>query len=167
MTNVQSNVCDDALLVRYLDGDLDPDEKNRMAAHLQYCETCRRQLAFYSDFSQDFKRVVEQETEQVDFTPLEKEVINKALYQHLYKRGPSSFLSSLKFVVPAAATACLLLFFAYTHLPVDPGPTAPSAVIKSFTGSMTSVMIFETPETRQTILWYHEEPDTESDNHAS
>ena len=167
MTNVQSDVCDDALLVRYLDGDLDPDERKRMEDHLQRCETCRRQLVFYSDFSQDFQKHVQRETERVDFMPLEKEVINKALYQRRYRRGPSNFFASLKFVVPVAATACLLLFFAYTRFAVDPVPTAPSAIINSFTGSMTSVMIFETPETRQTILWYNEEPDTESENNAT
>jgi anti-sigma factor RsiW len=165
--HVEPNACDDALLVRYLDGDLDPDEKKRMEDHLQQCETCRRQLALYSDFSQDFQTVVQREVEQVDFRPLEKEVIHKALYQRRYKRSPSNVLASLKFVVPAAVTACLLIFFAYTRFTVDPGPAAPSAIINSFTGSMTSVMIFETPETRQTILWYHEEPDAESEHNAT
>lgn len=167
MTNIQSSSCDDALLSRYLDGDLGPDEKKGMEDHLQRCETCRRQLAFFSDFSQDFRNHVQQETDRVDFTPLEKEVINKALHQRYYKRGPSSFFASLKFAVPAAAVACLLLFFSYTRFAVEPVPTAPSAIINSFTGSMTSVMIFETPETRQTILWYNEEPDAESEHHAS
>lgn len=167
MTHVQPNACDDALLVRYLDGDLDPDEKKGMEDHLQHCESCRRQVNFYLDFSQDFQTYVQRETEQVDFTPLEKEVINKALYQRRYKRSPSNVTASLKFVVPAAITACLLLFFAYSRFGVDHGPAQPSAIINSFTGSMTSVMIFETPETRQTILWYHEEPDTESEHNAT
>ncbi|BBO73358.1 hypothetical protein DSCW_07750 [Desulfosarcina widdelii] len=167
MTNIQSNGCDDALLVRYLDGDLDNDEKKWMEDHLQCCKTCRRQLAFFSDFSQDFRDHVQRQTDQVDFTPIEKEAINKALRQRYHKRGPSSFFASLKFAVPAAAVACLLLFFGYTRFMVDHGPAQPSAIINSFTGSMTSVMIFETPETRQTILWYNEEPDTESEHNAT
>ena len=166
MTHVQSTSCVDALLIRYLDGDLDPDEKKGMEDHLQRCETCRQQLTFFSDFSQDFRDHVQRETDGVDFSPLEKEVIHKALYQHRLKRGPSNFLASLRFVVPAVVVVCLLLFFGYTRFMVDQGPAPPSAIINSFTGSMTSVMIFETPETRQTILWYHEEPDTESEHHA-
>lgn len=167
MTNIQSNGCDDAFLIRYLDGDLDPDEVKRMEDHLQHCETCQRQLDFFSAFSQDFKAHVQRETDGVNFSPLEKEVIHKALYQHRLKRGPWNVIASLRFVVPAVAVACLLLFFGYTRFMVDPGPAAPSAIINSFTGSMTSVMIFETPETRQTILWYHEEPDTESEHNAT
>jgi hypothetical protein len=31
---------------------------------------------------------------------------------------------------------------------------------------MSSVMIFETPETRQTILWYNEDTDVESEPDA-
>lgn len=167
MTNIQSNGCDDALLVRYLDGDVSPDEEKRMEDHLRRCGACRRQLAFFSDFSQDFKKYVQGETEQIDFTPLEKEVIHKALFQHRLKRGPARFIASLRFVLPAVAVACLLLFFTYSRFAVDHGPAQPSAIINSFTGSMTSVMIFETPETRQTILWYHEEPDTESEHNAT
>jgi len=167
VTNIQSNGCDDALLIRYLDGDLGSDEEKRMEDHLLGCETCRRQLVFFADFSQDFREHVQRETDGVDFSPLEKEVIHKALYQRRLKRGPSNFIASLRFVVPAVAVACLLLFFGYTRFMVDQGTTPPSAIINSFTGSMTSVMIFETPETRQTILWYHEEPDTESEHNAT
>jgi anti-sigma factor RsiW len=166
VTHVQSNNCDEALLVRYLDGDLGPDEKRWIEEHLQRCAACRRRLTFFSDISQAFRNHVQRETDRVDFAPLEKEVINKALYRRRHRRGPSGFFVSLKFFVPAAVTACLLLFFAYTRFMVAPGPAAPSAIINSFTGSMTSVMIFETPETRQTILWYHEEPDVESERNA-
>lgn len=167
MTHIQSDGCDDTLLVRYLDGDLGPDEVKRMEDHLQRCGTCRRQLAFFSDFSRDFRGHVQRETDGVDFSTLEKEVIHKALFPHRLKRGPARFIASLRFVLPAAALACLLLFFTYSRFGVDPGPAQPSAIINSFTGSMTSVMIFETPETRQTILWYHEEPDTESEHNAT
>jgi hypothetical protein len=58
--------------------------------------------------------------------------------------------------------AGLLIFFAYTNFVAKPA-YVPSAIIKSFSGSMSSVMVFETPETRQTILWYNEETDEESE----
>lgn len=159
------SACDGDLLDRYLDGDLSADEKVQMTAHLDSCPTCRRQAATLNAFSQGFRDRVEQAAESVDFMALEKQALTSVLRQHRSRGGLSTFLASLKYVLPAAATAGLLLFFAYPDLMDRPAPV-PSAIINSFTGSVSSVMIFETPETRQTILWYNEDPDVESDQNA-
>jgi anti-sigma factor RsiW len=165
MTSPHSSACDEVLLDRYLDGDLDADEKARMKVHLERCRQCRRQVAALATFSQDFRDHVQRVTESVDYMALEKEVLNKALRQHRSRGSFSSFSASLKYTIPAAVTAGLLLIFAYSHFMVQPAPQ-PSAIINSFTGSMSSVMIFETPETRQTILWYTEDTDVESEQNA-
>ena len=165
MNHPHANACDDTLLDRYLDGDLDAEEKARMTAHLEHCRDCRRQVAAMTAFSRDLRDRVEQATESVDFMALEKDVLIRGLRQHRSRGGFSTFVASLKYIIPAAVTACLLLFFAYPRLMTSPVP-APSAIINSFTGSVSSVMIFETPETRQTILWYNEDPDVESDQNA-
>ncbi|MBC2712768.1 MAG: zf-HC2 domain-containing protein [Desulfosarcina sp.] len=165
MTNPYSNACDEALLDRYLDGDLSADEKARMEAHLEGCRQCRRQVAAIAAFSQDLRDRVQQATDSVDFMALEKQVLNKALRQRRSRGGLSTFIGSLKYTIPAAATAGLLLFFAYSNYMPKTAPV-PSAIINSFTGSMSSVMIFETPETRQTILWYNEDTNTESEQDA-
>ena len=57
------------------------------------------------------------------------------------------------------------VFFIYTHFIDKPMPV-PSAIINSFTGSVSSVMILETPETREIILWYNEDTDMESEHDA-
>ncbi|BBO67144.1 hypothetical protein DSCA_10740 [Desulfosarcina alkanivorans] len=165
MTQPPGNDCDGGLLDRYLDGDLDAAEKARMAAHLEHCRTCRRQADAMVAFSQDFHDRIEQATDAVDFMALEKQVLTKALRQHRSRGGFSTFRASLKYAIPAAVTACILIFFAYPTFVAKSSP-APSAIINSFTGSVSSVMIFETPETRQTILWYNEDPDVESDQNA-
>ena len=51
MIHPQANTCDEALLDRYLDGDLDAEEKAQMAAHLEGCRDCRRQVAAITAFS--------------------------------------------------------------------------------------------------------------------
>ena len=165
MTHPQANACDDAFLDRYLDGDLDAQEKERMTAHLAHCRDCRRQMAAMTAFSRGLRERVEQATESVDFMALEKDVLTMALRQHRSRGGFSTFVAALKYTIPAVVTVCLLLFFAYPAFMNNPAPV-PSAIINSFTGSVSSVMIFETPETRQTILWYNEDPDVESDQNA-
>jgi anti-sigma factor RsiW len=165
MIHPQASACDDTLLDRYLDGDLDAEEKARMKAHLEHCRDCRHQVAAMTAFSDDLRDRVEQATESVDFMALEKAVLTRALRQRCSRGGFSTVVASLKYIIPVAVTACLLLFFAYPALMSSPA-SAPSAIINSFTGSVSSVMIFETPETRQTILWYNEDPDVESDQNA-
>jgi len=165
MTIPYSNACDEILLDRYLDGDLDAGEKTRMEAHLEDCRQCRRQVAAMAAFSQDLRDRVQQAADSVDFMALEKKVLNKALRQHGSRGGFSTFIASLKYTIPVTVTAGLLFFFAYSNYLVQPVPV-PSAIINSFTGSMSSVMIFETPETRQTILWYTEDTDVEREPNA-
>jgi len=165
MTHPYSNTCDEILLDRYLDGDLDAGEKARMETHIETCRQCRRQVAALKVFSQDLRNRVQHVTESVDFVALEKQVLNKALRQYRSRGGFSRFIASFKYTIPATVTAGLLLFFVYSNFVVKPTPV-PSAIINSFTGSMSSVMIFETPETRQTILWYNEDTDVESEQNA-
>ena len=165
MTHPDSNVCDEMLLDRYLDGDLDAGERVRMEAHIAACRQCRRQVAALEAFSQNLHDRVQYAADSVDFVALEKQVLNKALRQYRPRGGLSRFIASLKYIIPATVTAGLLLFFTYSNYVLKP-PPVPSAIINSFTGSMSSVMIFETPETRQTILWYTEETDVESEPNA-
>jgi anti-sigma factor RsiW len=165
MNHSNSNTCDEILLDRYLDGDLGSAEKAQMAVHLGECRQCRLHVETMTDFLQAFRGRVQQVTDAVDYVGLEKQVLNKALWPHRSRSVFSRVIASLKYAIPATVMAGGLLFFAYSNTVVKP-VSAPSAVINSFTGAMSSVMIFETPETRQTILWYHEGPDLESERNA-
>lgn len=160
MTNPYPNTCDDALLDRYLEEGLDDGEKARMETHLQACPHCRGQVAALTAFSRRFCDRVQQAAAAVDFVNLEKQVLVELLHQRHARSGLATFWASLKYAIPIAVTAGLLIFFAYSTYMVKPAP-APSAIINSFTGAVSSVMIFETPETRQTILWYKEAADSE------
>ena len=165
MTQTHPTGCNDGLLCRYMNGDLLPAEEAHIKNHLDGCPQCRQQVAAMNRFSNDFCDRVQQAAEDVDFTALEKSVLNKALRQRQPRGALASFLASLKYTIPATVTAGLLLFFGYSHFMPEP-VSAPSAIINSFTGSMSSVMIFETPETRQTILWYNEDTNVESEHDA-
>ncbi len=138
------------------------DERSRLTTHLETCLACTSQLRTLSAFSEQFRNRVAQATEAVDFIALEKTVLNTALRERYARGGWSRLFTSFKYIIPATVTAGLLIFFGYTNF-MAKQTTGPSAIINSFTGSMSSVMIFETPETRQTILWYNEDTDVESE----
>jgi anti-sigma factor RsiW len=162
MNHSTANACDENLLDRYIEGDLCGAEKAQMEIHLAACPHCHRQVAAMAAFAQNFRSRIQQATAAVDYMSLEKEVIIKTLRQPPSRSGLFRLSTLLKYTIPAAVMAGGLLFFTYFNDVFQPLP-APSAIINSFTGAMSSVMIFETPETRQTILWYHEDANLESE----
>ena len=165
MTDAYSKTCDDVRLNLYLDGELGDNEMAWMEAHLKDCPKCRDQASTIIFFTKEFRRRVKDAADAVDFKALEKKVLTQALPRYASRSPFSNFLASLKYVIPATLTAGVALFFVYTTYIAPPTPV-PSAIINSFTGSVSSVMIFETPETRQTVLWYNEADDVESEQNA-
>ena len=165
MSEPQHPHCDEALLYRYLDGDLDGDERRRMLAHLDACPSCVQRATTLSAFGEAFRQRVRHAADKVAFTVLEKTVVGDALRQRHAHYGRPTRFRAWRTMVPATIGAALLIFLGYSML-MPPSTAPPSAVIMSFTGSMSSVMIFETPETRQTILWYTEDTDVESEPDA-
>jgi hypothetical protein len=57
--------------------------------------------------------------------------------------------------VPAGAAALVLALLLVT-LPPPAQLAEPSAIVNSFSGDVASVIIVETPESHQTIIWYTE-----------
>lgn len=156
--------CDQGLLNQFVDGALSSAEKARVKAHLRQCQPCRSHVGQLMSISQQIRDRVAREANRVDFAAMEKAVVIKALKRYR-KRERGGRWTSLKIAVPALAMASVLLFFAYSRFLVEPSPK-PSAIINSFTASSASVMIFETPETRQTILWYTETPNADNNDDA-
>ena len=162
MTTDEAIHCDDVLLNRYYDGDLDADQTRRFETHLDECRRCRQRLSAMAAIAERLRMRIQDTTEAQDYTALEKEALTTALRDRRSAKGLSRMPTSLKFAIPATVVAGVLLFFGYFHNFSNSSP-APSAIINSFTGSMSSVMIFETPKTRQTILWYNEGVDAKSE----
>jgi predicted anti-sigma-YlaC factor YlaD len=165
MTEPYAKACDEVRLNLYLDGELGDNETAWMEAHLKDCSSCRRQVTTIMAFTRAFRRRVQDAADTIDFVALEKQVIKKTLPRYIPLSTFSSFLASMKYFIPATLLAGMLLFFIYTHFIDKPMPV-PSAIINSFTGSVSSVMILETPETRETILWYNEDKVMESEHDA-
>jgi anti-sigma factor RsiW len=147
--------CDEELIGRYLDGEISQEEYDRIGRHLTDCPSCQKILRDNQGISTVFREVLGREVSQADFADLE----TRALGQIRQKENPwwerifkPAF--SAKLLLPASAIAALILFFAIARGPAT--ISGPSAVIEAFSGEVSSVMIIETPESRQTILWYKE-----------
>lgn len=164
MTDPYTKTCDEVRLNLYLDGELGDNETQWMDAHLKDCTVCRQKAKTIVAFTHAFRQRVKDSADLIDFKILEKEVLKKTLPRYVPRSIFGNILDALKFLGPIAIIAGFLIFFIYTRYIADSAP-APSAIIDSFTGNVESLMIFET-ESQETILWYNEKTDPESERDA-
>jgi len=155
MNSLKSH-CDPALLSRFFDGELGPDEQACIRAHLKECFSCQKALIDHQRISALFKTISNGAASQAKFDDIEEGVMS----QIRKDRDPwwlkfKAFFLSKKLLVPATAfTAAFIILFSLLRAPLP--ESGPSAIINSFTGEISSVIIMETPESRQTIIWFNE-----------
>ena len=151
-----SKRCNEELLSLFIDGELGPEESRRVERHLQDCPTCRQYLQQQGELAQQLRREVSLARQAVDFQRLEQHIVGKTGGRPALGHHMRQWLLSWRLMLPVAATAVLILFF-FTSVFEPPAPPGPSAIIKSFTGKVSSVMILETPQSHHTVIWYSEE----------
>jgi anti-sigma factor RsiW len=155
MTTDQTS-CDSIMLSRFFDKELGPGEHARIDKHLKYCPACQKVLRANQSISSLLSTGLEEALSHADVEDFEERVLDLIQRKRVrwWMKLTALFMCK-KFYVPAAAVATvLILFFSFVRRPApEPGP---SAIIKSFTGEISSVMIIQTPQSHQTILWFNE-----------
>ena len=148
--------CNEERLSLFIDGEAAPEELRQVERHLQSCPACRRYVQQQQELAQLLRREVSHARQTVDFHRLEQQIVGKTGRRTALGHPVRQWLLSWKLMLPVAATAALILLLS-TSLMDPPAPPGPSAIIKSFTGRVSSVMILETPQSHRTVIWYSEE----------
>ena len=157
----QLNLCNPEEISRYLDGETNSADTHRIEEHLRICSDCRRKLTQLRETGDILRQTVETAGKEMDFQRLEQQIFTATRQHHPQRDRLSERLFSWRVALPAAAAAALLVLFIFN--PFQPSlSSGPSAIIDSFTGQVKSVMILETPQNRQTVIWYSEESKAEN-----
>jgi hypothetical protein len=147
--------CNPILISRFLDSELEPEEYDRVKAHLLDCPNCMKSLEEFKNISLKTKAAIQKGLPHFDKKFIESGVINdiKKRKIALWRRVLEVLLSK-KGLIPltALASLCIVSLMVFK----SPGPPGPSAIVQSVSGDITSIMIMETPNSRQTILWFNE-----------
>ncbi len=85
MTQPNSNTCDEILLDRYLDGDLDAGEMAQMEAHITGCRNAVARWPPYGLFTGSSRPGSTRRRIQWDFVALEKQVLNKKPFGNIVR----------------------------------------------------------------------------------
>jgi anti-sigma factor RsiW len=148
--------CNPVLLNRFFDGEARDDEHARISQHLRDCPFCRKSFQKNQTLSLFLKAGVDRAVSQTDFASVEDTVLRKIRKNQVpWGTKIRELFASRRFLIPAAAMATLI-FLVISFTPPHPSVSGPSAIVSSVTGDISSVMIIETPGTRQTIIWFNE-----------
>ena len=153
--------CDSELISRYYDEELDQVERSQVESHILVCPSCNKILEDLKEISNQYGGHLARQSVGIDTQEIEKHVLDRLRRSEapLWARVKETLLSK-KILVPATATACVaLLLITVLRVPI---PDSPSAIVTSVSGDVSSIMILEAPETRQTILWFNERPEGQS-----
>ncbi len=146
-------ICDYELISRYYDNELGEEERVKAEGHIVSCPQCVKRLAKYRHMSQDIRSEIKMP--EGGYCDLQDYVIESIEHKKLpLRKKLEEMLISKKILIPAVAMACMLI--AFVTFFNNPAANGPSAIITSYSGNGSSVMILETPETRQTIIWLSE-----------
>jgi anti-sigma factor RsiW len=149
--------CDQSLVDQYYDRDLNREEEARFEEHLETCPVCRQALKENQRLSEAFTSGLADAAARTDLDEIETRVMEKIRARGLpwWRRIPS-LLTPKRVLLPATVLATLLVVAVFYN-PLSRSPNhGPSALVSSLGGETASVMVFETPETRQTIIWFNE-----------
>lgn len=148
--------CNPVLLNRFFDGEIEAHEHARTSEHLKNCPFCQKSFQENQTLSLFLKAGVDRAVSQTNFAAAEDTVLRKIRKKQVpWGTKIKELIATRRFLIPAAAMATLI-FLVLTFTPPHPSVSGPSAIVSSVTGDISSVMIIETPGTRQTIIWFNE-----------
>ena len=150
--------CNSELISRYHDGELGQAERSQVESHILECPSCNKTLEDLKSISDRYGAHLAQQSVGIDARETEKRVLDRLRREETpwWAKVKETSLSK-KVLVSATATACVaLLLITVLQSPV---PDSPSAIVTSVSGDVSSIIILEAPETRQTILWFNERPE--------
>jgi predicted anti-sigma-YlaC factor YlaD len=142
-------------LSRFADGEMDDDTSQEIGNHLGHCSICRQMVEAHHHLSTISKAVLKAELSLGEGLRIESRVIEHVRRKQPRTDGWAAVFMSKKVLIPVAAIASFGLFFLFSMKP-DMPLVGPSAIIESFSGDISSVIIMETPESHETVLWYSE-----------
>ncbi|WP_024335488.1 anti-sigma factor family protein [Desulfotignum balticum] len=141
---------------RYVDGDLSRHQIRRIRQHLDTCPDCRHLAAQFQEVTRTFNELTELPGVSIDPARVH-EKLEQPAKKPVALRTDRFFRRPVRpFLVAAASLAALFVITVFALTNDGPAIAGPSAIVKSIDTDYTAVMIFETPDTHHTIIWYSE-----------
>lgn len=150
---------DKKTISKFVDKELSPEKNDEIKKHIQGCGGCRNIFNHYTQFSELFEQNTVRQVDGIDTKMLRQNVLEqiKRKEVHFFKKVFDYF--SPKFYLKIASVLVImvagLVYFQAQPINFIDNAGA-SAIVNSVDGDVSSVMIFETEKSKQTIIWFSE-----------
>ena len=146
---------------RFIDGALSRQEIEQIRQHLSSCPACRDLAAQFRKAAKTFEELVEPPGKVIDPDRLYQSMLHSAEKPGGSRAGRFFSHRFYRFVpfrplLAAVSAAVLLVIGGIVLMNNGISPDSPSAIVTTIDTEYTAVMIFETPDTHHTIIWYSE-----------
>jgi len=159
--------CNSAQLDRYLDREIEPEDQALVTAHLKHCPRCQEIVRQSRSIAHLLRAGVQEELAQVDLRAVETRVLAHIDPSAVpFRSRLLRIFLSRRFFVPVSALGAGLALLIMVMTFSTSVSVAPSAIVSSLKSDADAVMIFETPGSRQTVIWFHESNGPAPDNSA-
>ena len=150
--------CDSELMSRYYDGELGQAERSQVESHILVCPSCKKVLEDLKAISSQYGAHLAHQSAGTDARKTEKHILERLRREEApwWAKAKETLLLKKTLVSATATVGVALLLITVLRAPV---PDSPSAIVTSVSGDVSSIIILEAPETRQTILWFNERPE--------
>jgi len=150
---------DKETISKFVDKELSPEKNDEIKKHIQECDGCRNIFNHYTQFSELFEQNTVRQVDEIDTKMLRQNVLEqiKRKEVHFLKKVFDYF--SPKFYLKIASVLVIMVagLVYFQAQPINFIDTAgASAIVNSVDGDVSSVMIFETEKSKQTIIWFSE-----------
>jgi predicted anti-sigma-YlaC factor YlaD len=152
----QKYSCNGQALSRFIDGELTGAEQRRLEHHLTHCPDCQTELNRIRLLANTYQSIMDTSRFQKDLAGIEGRVMGRIKRPKAWRDAVWDFLKAKQVLIPVSAVGTILAVFVTIQM-FFTAPTGPSAIVTSMTGDVSSVMIMETPQSRQTIIWITED----------
>ncbi len=154
--NKDQNQCNLVLLNQFFDKEIGTDENDRIQKHLTKCPVCQKVVHDNRSIAHFFRKHLEQMISPSEFNSAGDGII--ALIREKktpwWMRIQDACRMKMRLLPATVMIAVLVIFFSLVkHNGYEPGP---SAIIRSFSSDVSSVMFMETQKNHQTIIWFND-----------
>ena len=151
-------------LIAYMDQELSNDEKTHIEAHLKDCPYCQRRLKELKQ-SSGLVHDVLKAPPTVDFEKAWHHIEPRIKCRPGLMEKLRACLSAPTFWIPAGAAAAVCaaaLFFAILHPATEFKARSRMSRVESVSSKTENVMVLQSAQTRQPIIWIMEKPKKET-----
>ena len=147
---------DEKIISEFVDNELASEENKKISKHIKTCPLCKNIAEEYIQMSDIFVQRASIEVGKINTGSIGENVLKQIKRkENSFSKKVFDYFSPKLYLKIASVVAIMVISLIYLQeQPIN--IIGPSAIVNSVDGNTSSVMIFETQNSKHTIIWFSE-----------